>query len=110
MLTTAIPPTPSLSHAGLAALPGTWMRAPDGRRFVQVTVPRRFGLHPIDEHDPRFYFWRGAPTLAVHAGPRAWTAGHCWFSYAGTELYGLVNVWMASGGRLIVDVARVAVA
>jgi hypothetical protein len=164
--TIAIPPTPPAFVAGLAGLPGTWMRTPDGRRFVQVTVPRRFGLHPIEETDPRFHalarhervdvarvppfllwapenarsrslrhrglvaraldgahayadlwidgtayaFLRGAPALAVHAWPRAWTAGHCWFSYAGTELYGLVDVWMASGGRLIVDVARVAVA
>ena len=166
MQITASPLSPSLSVAGLAALPGTWMRAPDGR-FMQAMVPRRFGLHPIDETDPRFHaltrhervdvatvpsfvlwqpelarsrsirhqglvaraldgaqapyadlcidgtayaFLRDAPTLAVHAWPHAWTAGHCWFSYSGAELYGLVNVWAAvPGGRLILDVARVAV-
>ena len=161
MQATAIPPPP----LSLAGLPGTWMRAPDGR-FVPRVVPRRFGLHPIHERDPRFYalarhgrvevapvppfllwqpenarsrslrhrglvaraldgahardadvwidgtayaFLRGAPARAVHAWPRAWTAGHCWFSYDGAELYGLVDVWMAHGGRLIVDVERVAV-
>jgi hypothetical protein len=142
------------------------MRAPDGR-FVPLMVPRRFGLHPIDERDPRFYalarhervevarvppfllwhpenarsrslrhrglvaraldgahardadlwidgtayaFLRDAPAIAVHAWPRAWTAGHCWYTYDGAELYGLVQVWAAvPGGRLILDVERVAV-
>lgn len=164
MHTTAIPPTSPLSVAGL---PETWMRTPDGRRFVQAIVPRRFGLHPIDERDPRFHalarhervevapvppfvlwqpesvrsrslrhrglvaraldgahagyadllidgtpyaFLRDAPALPIHAWPGAWTPGHCWFSYDGAELYGLVDVWAAfPGGRLTLDIARVAV-
>ena len=57
--TSAIPPTTPAFVASLAALPGIWMRAPDGR-FVHVDVPRRFGLHPVDERDPRF------PALARH--------------------------------------------
>lgn len=166
MHATAIPPTPPAFVAALAALPGTWMRTPDGR-FVPVDVPRRFGLHPIDECDRRFHalarhervevapvppfllwhpenarsrslrhrglvaraldaahagyadlwidgmpyaFLRDAPRLAVHAWPRAWTADHCWYTYDGAELYGLVDAWAAlPGGRLILDVARVAV-
>lgn len=51
MHTSAPPPTPPLSFAGV---PGTWMRAPDGQ-FAPLTVPRRFGLHPLDERDPRFH-------------------------------------------------------
>ena len=161
----AIPPTPPLSVADLAALPGAWIRAPDGR-FASI-VPRRFGLHPIEETDPRFRalarhervevapvapfilwgpqylpshsihhrglvartlngadapyadlwidgtayaFLRDSPALAVHACPPAWCEGHCWFTYEGAELYGLVQLWAAlPGGRLMLDIERVAV-
>lgn len=87
-------PSHSIHHRGLVARTLNGADAPYADLWIDGTA---------------YAFLRDSPALAVHACPPAWLSGQSWFTYDGAELYGLVLLYAFPGGRLMLDVERVAV-